>query len=120
MSGTAKTVTLKVGQDSDRDVKDLTTGVYNITYDDRGWNLNDSHNASLKCAGDVGTKICDGVGEWEWLNKDWSLGVTAWTNDLLQPIHKASGDNTKTTITNKKPTKISITGKAVKCEFGWF
>jgi len=84
--------------------------------------LGSSEKAALKCAADKGTKICDGDGEWEWLNEGWSLSKTKpWTNDLLQPINTVNeGNNTQTTITNKKPAKIRITGAKVKCEFGWY
>jgi len=119
-TGTA--ITLVQKDDGDPEVKDLSIGVvYEITYSTKA-DWVSSPNNGLKCASDAGAEICDGTGVWKWIDQYWGLSKPGGVLiiDILQPIHNYKKmPATETTITNRKPTKILITGEAAKCGFGW-
>jgi len=112
-------IELEINQSGQVNIEELATGeVFKITYkNSSGWTP-ESHWA-LKCAADKDTKICDDVGEWEWLKAGWGLSITTWTPDLLKDISESVEGVVKTTINSKKPEKILITGKKVKCAYGF-
>jgi len=119
LTGTATSITM-TQPSSGNNIYDLTPGLYSITYTNENSDWVSSTNNALKCAALMDTKICDGVGEWKWVNSGWNIGNQTWTPDLLKKIHGSVSGVTESSITERKPSKILITGSAVKCEFGWF